>query len=152
MFGNKNNTDIQFHLFQDKRFILEEQNNQMKVLQLGKWGGKDDIPTDEKSCKWECRTIYNKPDGTEQMGKGCSFSEEGINELARVLVEQGKGNTKDILTAMHDRKDFMPSLKIVLGNEAEDNGIDLSDVDDEYYNADDILQDTESAISSTNDY
>lgn len=139
MFGNKNNNDICFHLFEDKRFILEENNNQMKVLQFGKWGNKDEEP-DEKSCKWECRVIYNKPDGTEQAGKGCAFSEDGINELARVLVCEGKGNTRDLLNGMKDRKDFMPSLKSVLGNESD---IDLSDIDDEFFDPNDILDDIE---------
>lgn len=138
MFGRGNTTDLKFHLFDDKRFVLEETNNQMKVLQFGRWASATEPPEDASQCKWECRTVFTKSDGSEQLGKGCAFSEDGINELARVLVAEGKGNTKDLLNGMKTRTDFLPTLKVVLGQESE---IDLSEVDDEFFNPEDIFDD-----------
>lgn len=132
-------SDLEFKLRdEESKWIIEEHQNQMKVLQVGMWA-KPDEPIDPFRCKYETRTVYIGKDGNEIMGKGCSFSEEGINELTRVLVEQGKGNTKDLLTSMSERTDFLPTLKRVLKGNPEAEDIDLSDVDEEFFDASTIL-------------
>lgn len=133
MFNKNNANDLEFKLLNDQRFIVEEHQNQMRVLQNGMWGPKGE-PIDPDKCKFEVRTVYIGKDGVEVMGKGCSFSEEGINELTRLLVENNKGNTKDLLEAMSDRPDFLTSIKQVLKNNP-DSDIDLSNIDDEYFDA-----------------
>lgn len=139
MFNKSNANDLEFKLRdEDSRWILEENQNQMKVLQVGMWGKKDE-PIDPFRCRYETRTVFIGKDGNEIMGKGCSFSEEGINELTRVLVKQGKGNTKDLLESMSERSDFLPTLKRILKDNPDANDIDLSNVDDEFFDASAIL-------------
>lgn len=143
MFGKGNANDLEFKLLNDQRYIIEEHQNQMRVLQNGMWGNKGD-PIDPDKCKFEVRTVYIGKDGNETMGKGCSFSEEGINELTRLLVENGKGNTKDILESVSKRPEFLTTLKHVLKNDNQDFDIDLSNVDDEYFDANTIFIEPES--------
>lgn len=141
MFGNDNFSGghPEFHIVDDKRFVLEETANQMKVLQYGVWANAGS-EVDPSRAKWETRTYFIKKDGGEQAGKGCAFSLDGAHELARNLVAQGLGYTTDIIKELRNRDDFMPSLKRVLGNESE---IDLSEVDDEYYDPSAILGEIE---------
>ncbi len=139
-------SDLEFKLRdEESKWILEEHQNQMKVLQVGMWG-KPDEPIDPFRCKYETRTVYIGKDGNEIMGKGCSFSEEGINELTRVLVEQGKGNTKDLLTSMSTRPEFLPTLKRVLKGNPDAEDIDLSDVDEEFFDASTILDNSDKEV------
>lgn len=131
MFGKKAE-NLEFKLVDDKRWILEETQNQMKVLQYGMWGDAAD-PIDPDKCKYETRTVFTNKDGNEVMGKGCSFSDDGINELTRVLVSEGLGNTKDLLEGLSTRSDFLPSLKRILKDNPDASDINLDDVDDEYF-------------------
>lgn len=137
MFG-KDSYNLEFKQLGDQRWIIEENGNQMRVLQVGMWGSKDE-PIDESKCRFEVRTVFISRDGEEKMGKGCSFTEDGINELARLLVKQGKGHTKELLTSMTDREDFFPTLKQVLNGNPEAEDIDLSNIDDEYFDASSIF-------------
>lgn len=137
MFGNNNSgKDLTFHLVDDKSFVFQESGNQTKVFRYGYWSESDSEV--EKTPMWECRTVFIGKDGSEKVGKGCAFSQEGADELARIMVEQGLGHTADLLAAMKDRKDFKHSLKKVLGNEADE---DIGEVDTEYYDANSILND-----------
>jgi hypothetical protein len=133
------NMNLEFKTLNDKRFVLEEEQNQIKVLRLGMWC-KDDAPIDPDRCRYEIRTMYVKSDGTEQSGKGCSLSEEGVNELANVLVAEGKGYTRDLLESMKTRSDFGSSLKRVLGKTGdEDIDSALEEIDDEFFDASSLL-------------
>lgn len=135
MFGKKSAANLEFKVLGDNRFIVEEDQNQMRVLQYGMWGDKG-TDIDENKCKWDVRTVFISKDGEEIMGKGTSFTENGINELTRILVEQGKGNTKELLRGMQNRNDFMSSLKHVLKNEKD---IDVGNIDDEYFDPSSIF-------------
>ena len=136
---NHRSTDSNFGFFvkDNKRFIIEEHQNQMKVLQYGVWTSDPPDTFDEEDCRWECRTIFVKADGTEQNGKGCSFSNEGINELTNVLVQQGLGDTGIILEGIVNRPDFGTALNKVTGkssiNEVEPETVT------EYFNPNDFL-------------
>ena len=129
--------DLEFKLLDDRKYIIEESNNQMKVLQYGMWGKKDE-EIDLDKCRYEIRTIYLGKDGNEIMGKGVSLSEEGTHELTRILVDNNMGYTKDLLNSMKNRDDFMVNLKRVLKDD-DIQDIDLDNIDDDYFDASSIF-------------
>ena len=149
MFNKSNASDLEFKLLDDQRFIIEENNNQMKVLQKGMWANKEE-PIDPFKCKYEVRTVFIDKNGNEVMGKGCSMSEAGVNELTRILVEQGLGNTKELLDAMSKRDDFLLSIKHLLANNPDAQGIDL-EIDDDYFAPTEIFIDQDDIEDNDSD-
>ena len=111
--------------------VFDEKGNSMLALRKIKWGDSDSVKLDLR--KW-----YNGKDG-ETVGKGFSFlTEEGPHELAKILVENGYGYTKDIVNALKSRKDF----KQVMENVASDIDISNLEVEEDttdYYDPKDIL-------------
>ena len=70
-------------------------------------------PTTE--FKLDLRKWYTNSEGEEIAGKGFSFiTEEGPNELAKVLIKHGYGNTEDVMDQLSIRDDFIPSVNKVL--------------------------------------
>lgn len=100
-------------------FILEEGANTSTNLRKISWNDREpklDIR------KWS----YNE--GEERMLKGCTLTEEGGNELANVLVENGYGDTNRLLKALSKRKDFHGVVDIT-----ENNSDSNDDNEEEYY-------------------
>lgn len=75
-------------------FIIEEGQNTSINLRKISWNGR---PSKIDIRKW------NYVDGNEVAMKGIGLSEDGVNELASVLVEQGYGDTKRIIKALKSR-------------------------------------------------
>lgn len=97
-------------------FIIEEGQNTSINLRKISWNGR---PSKLDIRKW------NYTDGNEVAMKGIGLSEDGANELASVLVEQGYGDTKRIIKALKSRGFNEEELK---NNEVyEDNEVE------EYY-------------------
>ena len=70
-------------------YVLEERGNTYTALKKIRWGDNDHFSLDIR--KW-----YATENG-ERMAKGCSLmSDEGADELTRVLVSTGYGNDKDL--------------------------------------------------------
>lgn len=88
-------------------YLIEEKGNQAVFFRRVSWNGKDAKP--------EIRKWY--VDGTsETPGKGTSFmTEEGPNELVKVMTDIGYGNTDEILENISKREDFPVAVKKVLG-------------------------------------
>lgn len=106
-------------------FILEEGQNTSINLRRISWNGR---PSKIDIRKW----VYN--DGTERAMKGVSLSDEGADELANVLIEQGFGNTKRIIKAIKAREDYDGSISGSVTEEiAEDDG------SEEYYDPSELL-------------
>lgn len=106
-------------------FILEEGQNTSINLRRISWNGR---PSKVDIRKW----VYN--DGTERAMKGVSLSDEGTDELANVLIEQGFGNTKRIIKAIKAREDYDGSISGNITEEvAEDDG------SEEYYDPSELL-------------
>lgn len=106
-------------------FILEEGQNTSINLRRISWNGR---PSKIDIRKW----VYN--DGTERAMKGVSLSDEGTDELANVLIEQGFGNTKRIIKAIKAREDYDGSISGNITEEvAEDDG------SEEYYDPSELL-------------
>lgn len=106
-------------------FILEEGQNTSINLRRISWNGR---PSKIDIRKW----VYN--DGAERAMKGVSLSDEGADELANVLIEQGFGNTKRIIKAIKAREDYDGSISGNITEEiAEDDG------SEEYYDPSELL-------------
>ena len=84
-------------------------------------------------------------DGEERADKGFSFlTEDGPHELARVLVHNGYGKTKEIITELAHRDDFADSVKHL-------NDKEISKSDGEYFDIRKELVDKAKAISEGED-
>ena len=78
---------------------------------------------DESKAKLELRKYIIDKDGNEKANKGFSFlTEEGPHELARVLVHEGYGKTKEILNELRVRSDFVDAAKTLNDNEDSTEG------------------------------
>lgn len=116
--------------------IFDEKGNTFLALRKIWWGEK----TEDSEPKLDLRKWYTTPNG-EKVGKGFSFiTEDGPHELARVLLENGYGNTEQVIEAIKDREDFMTSLVKIIGNGTlEESGISTEDIETEYYNPKEVL-------------
>lgn len=95
-------------------FILEEGQNTSINLRKISWNGR---PSKLDIRKW------NYTDGNEVAMKGIGLSEDGANELASVLVEQGYGDTKRIIKALKSKgfnEEELKNNEVYEDNEAEE--------------------------------
>ena len=100
--------------------IVDEKGSQFIALRRIQWVKEGEEP-DETKAKYELRKWMVDAEGKEKANKGVSFlTEEGPHELAKVLVHEGFGHTKDILKELRVRDDFKESVSHI--NEEEDVG------------------------------
>lgn len=104
-------------------YILEEKGNSFIALRKLKWNEKSE-------ARLDIRKYMIDSDGNEVTGKGIGFlSKTAPNELIKVLVETGYGDTLQILNGIKDRDDFMSNLSKVLNKEdmytISDNNSDI---------------------------
>lgn len=97
-------------------FVLEERANTYIALRKIKWGNNSEP-------KLDIRKYVATEDG-ERMMKGCSFSDEGANELTKVLVQQGYGKNKDIFESIIDNRPEITSRFIKEIRESSDSTIE----------------------------
>lgn len=100
--------------------IISERGNTYISLRKVKW-------TEDSEVKLDLRKYVTKSDGTEQMMRGCSFDDEAANELTRVLVDTGYGNTRELIDSLRQREDFNSSYEDSI------NGVSNSDTPDTEY-------------------
>lgn len=122
-------------------YVLEERGNTYTALRKIRWGDRDHFSLDIR--KW-----YATEEG-ERIAKGCSLmSDEGADELTRVLVSTGYGNDKDLYNAIVDsnRTELMARVydKITTDNELKNTIEDiivnhLSDEDEEYVDLEEVI-------------
>lgn len=88
-----------YKIKEDFDHIFDEKANTFLALRKVQWGGKGDYKLDIR--KW-----YVNSDGEEVVGKGVSFlTEEGPDELTKILVEQGYGDTKELMEVLSNRNE-----------------------------------------------
>lgn len=126
--------EIKYTIVDDFDHPFDEKGNAFLALRKLTWGDNDTVKLDIR--KW-----YTNSSGTETLGKGVSFlTEDGPHELARVLLENGYGNTMEVLNSIKDRADFKSSLVNVLGkNSKELEDLEMGGVEEEYYDPKEIL-------------
>lgn len=121
-------------------FVLEERGNTYTALRKIRWGDKEDFSLD-------IRKYYATEEG-ERMAKGCSLmSKEGADELARVLVDTGYGDEKQLAKAICDNRVELAARiydSIVENKDLKDTVEDiivnhLADEEEEYYDLNEVI-------------
>lgn len=106
-------------------FILEEGQNTSINLRKISWNGR---PSKLDIRKW------NYTDSGERAMKGIGLSDEGADELAAVLVENGYGETRRLVKALKEREsDEEIDIELPAEEEVEDDG------EEEYYDPSELL-------------
>jgi hypothetical protein len=109
-----------------------------KVQWIDKAKGEE---PDESKAKLELRKYIIDKDGNEKANKGFSFlTEEGPHELARVLVHEGYGKTKEILNELKVRPDFIDAAKTLNDNEDSTEG--------EYFDIRSLIADSDNEVEA----
>lgn len=119
--------------------VIYENGNAYISLRKVKW-------SEDSDPKLDLRRYVTKPDGGEQMMKGCSFNDDAANELTNVLIEEGYGDTRTCVENLQQRDDFMESLAWAMSDNDKDKmkelfpDIELPDVSEEEENFIDIRE------------
>lgn len=137
------NKDKEFKYSVDPNFdfVLEERANTYIALRKIKWGENSEPKIDIRK--------YVATEEGERMMKGCSMSDDGANELAKVLVQQGYGKDKDIFESIIDNRPEITSRFIREIKESSDSAIeehlkkypivDVEEDDEELFNLNEIV-------------
>jgi hypothetical protein len=108
-------------------YTFDERGSSFLALRQIQWCKEGDEP-DESKSKLELRKWMVDKDGNEIANKGFSFlTDDGPHELAKILVQQGYGKTKDILTELVKREDFKNSVEN-FGKEEDSGNGDFFDI------------------------
>jgi len=119
-------------LFDNIDEIFDERGSTFLAMRKVQWCQEGKEP-DESKAKLELRKWRMTPEGEERADKGFSFlTDDGPHELAKVLVKNGYGHTKDILLSLKDREDFKDSVEHLY------DGEDVSS-DGEYFDMRSVL-------------
>lgn len=122
----------------DFDYTIDEKGNAFIALRKIDWGNTGNY-------KLDLRKYYASEAG-ETMQKGVSFlTEDGPNELTKVLLEQGYGNDDEIAnTILNNRKGILARLALELNNpeKAYDLNIELEqelEDEEEYYDPEELF-------------
>lgn len=123
----KKDSNFKYEIIDDFDHIIEEKGNTFMALRRIRWGERETISLD-------LRKYHISSDGDEVMGKGVSFqTEEGPNNLIKVMIMNGYGKTQDVLEGIKDRDDFRISLNKILGKDDEFYDNSIIDEEEEFY-------------------
>lgn len=129
----KQRTPISFQIVDEFDEVFDEKGNTFLAMRKLCWG---DTPDPDKA-KLDMRKWYVDSDGNESPHKGFSFlTEDGPDNLTKVLINKGFGHTKEILNGLKGREDFQVELNNVL--DSNDKHYD-KDTTDKLYDAGDEL-------------
>lgn len=122
-------------------YVLEERANTFIALRKIKWGSQTEAKLDIRK--------YRATEEGEMMMKGCSITDEGANELTKILVEQGYGSDKEIYDAIINNRPEITSRFIETIRNSSDKEIEehLKDhpipedetKEEELYNLEDMI-------------
>lgn len=130
--------DINQQIIDGFDHVIQEKGNTFVALRKVKWKPDGDE-------MYDIRKYIMKADGEEQIQKGCSLTENGLNELAEVLTEEGFGNTKTIMNNIRTREDFPIALVSTLDDGTA--GKDMEKMFNELFADNDVIN---SYLSSRN--
>lgn len=115
-------------MFDNLNEVFDEQGSTFIALRRVQWCRGEAQPDREKS-KLELRKWRITPEGEERADKGFSFlTEQGPHELAKVLVHNGYGKTKEIITELAHRDDFIDSVKHLDDKDIVSSGGEFFDI------------------------
>lgn len=110
--------------------IFDEKGSTFLAIRKVQWV-KEGAEPDESKAKLEIRK-WTVQDGKEVALKGCAFlTEEGPHNLVKAMIQEGYGNTKEVLTELKHRDDFKEAVEHL--NDEEDFG------EGEFFDMRDIL-------------
>ena len=121
----RENKEITMEIQEGFDFIIEESGNSSLNLRKVGWNGREP--------KLDLRK-WTYADGQERAMKGVTMSDDGADELAAVLAEQGYGNTKRLLKALMQREEYDDTMQHINDPEEEYN-----DGSEEYYDPSELL-------------
>lgn len=135
-----NNKEFKYEIDPNFDFVLEEHGNTFISLRKIKWG-------DRTESKLDIRKYIATEEG-ERMMKGCSLSDEGANELTKIMIEEGYGKDKEIFNSIIDHRPEITSRFIDLIRNSSDKELDehlskfpaADEKDENYYDLGDLLE------------
>lgn len=108
---------FEYHVLEGSDKVFDEKGSTFLAMRRVAWGVPQDEEPEEGKTKLELRRWHIR-DNKEQADKGFSFlTEEGPHELTKVLLEEGYGNTKDVLNIIKDRDDFKDSVSTLFDDD-----------------------------------
>lgn len=120
MFNKNNIGTIKPIKFGSIDYTFDERGSTFLAMRKVQWL-KDNEEPDESKAHLELRKWIVDKDGNEVANKGFSFlTEDGPNELAKVLIKEGYGKTGEILNELVKREDFKDSVEN-FGKDEENN-------------------------------
>ena len=113
--------EFKYEVDKDFNYTIDERGNSFIALRKIRWGDNDNYKLDLRK--------YISTEKGEQMGKGLSFiTEDGPNELSRVLLDTGYGKPDEIAQVIVDnRRDIFNEISKRVNGEfvtTEDNESD----------------------------
>ena len=113
--------EFKYEVDKDFNYTIDERGNTFVALRKIRWGDNDNYKLDLRK--------YISTEKGEQMGKGLSFiTEDGPNELSRVLLDTGYGKPDEIAQVIVDnRRDIFNEISKRVNGEfiiTEDNESD----------------------------
>lgn len=121
-------------------YTIDEKGNTFIALRKIDWGNNGNY-------KLDLRKYYASESG-ETMSKGVSFlTDEGPDELTKVLVETGYGNDEELATAIIENRPYvLGRIKAELDNDPElverikhERLDEVYDDDEEFYDPEELL-------------
>ena len=107
--------------FDNMDCVFDEKGSTFISMRKTQWVKEGSEPDREKA-RLELRKWRVTPEG-EKADKGFGFlTEEGPHELAKVLIHEGYGHTKDILKELRHREDFKESVNHLFDDDSEESG------------------------------
>ena len=129
--------DFIYSVDPDFDYTIDEKGNTFIALRKIDWGNKGDF-------KLDIRKYYASESG-ETMSKGLSFlTDEGPNELTKVLIENGYGNDEEIANAiLENRKGVLARIAVALEDpeKSYDLKVELEREleDEEFYDPEELI-------------
>ena len=122
-----------YYLHGDIDTIIDEKGDSFVAFRKVQWARSMEAEKDESKAKYELRKWRVTPEG-EVPNKGLTFlTEKGPHNCVTGLIENGFGDTKEILLKLKDRKDFKHAVETLYDDS------EISDSNGEYFDAREIL-------------
>lgn len=104
--------DIKYDVDESVDHVFDEKGNVFLAMRKVAWGNGDH--------KLELRKWHTQKDGSERPNKGFSFlTEDGPDTLTSILVQEGHGDTREVLSHLSKRDNFNSSLNSIVGKDSE---------------------------------
>jgi hypothetical protein len=128
--------EFSYSVDSDFDYTIDEKGNTFIALRKIDWGNKGDY-------KLDLRKYYASESG-ETMQKGVSFlTEDGPNELTKILLETGYGDANEITdTIVYKRPDILGRICKIIASDPSLSDPELLkefDDDEEYYDPEELI-------------